>query len=35
MGWHILYYNLRRNIVFDGKEIQENLSFFILILEIY
>ena len=35
MGWHILYYNIRRNIVFDGKKFEENLSFFILIFEIY
>ena len=35
MGWHILFYNIRRNIIFDGKEIKENLSFFILIFEIY
>lgn len=31
MGWHILYYNIRRNIEFDGKNFEENLSFFILI----
>jgi len=35
IGWHILLYNIRRNIVFDGKEVKENLSFFILILEVY
>jgi len=35
MGWHILFYNIRRNIDFDGKKFEENLSFFILILEIY
>ena len=31
-GWHILFYNIRRNIVFDGKGVRENLSFFILII---
>ena len=35
MGWHILFYNIRRNIVFDGNKIKENLDFFILIFEIY
>lgn len=35
MGWHILYYNIRRNIKFDGKVIEEDLTFFILIFEIY
>jgi len=35
MGWHILFYNIRRNIVFNGKKFEENLSFFILIFEIY
>ena len=34
MGWHILFYNIRRNIEFNGSEIKENLSFFILIFEI-
>ena len=34
MGWHILYYNLRRNIEFDGKTAKESLAFFILIFEI-
>ena len=34
MGWHILFYNIRRNIEFDGKKFEENLSFFILIFEI-
>lgn len=35
MGWHILFYNIRRNIEFDGKKFEENLSFFILIFEIW
>ncbi|MDP2672596.1 MAG: transposase, partial [Nanoarchaeota archaeon] len=35
MGWHILFYNIRRNIVFDGNEVKENLSFYFLIFEIY
>lgn len=35
MGWHILFYNVRRNIVFDGEKFEENLSFFILIFEFY
>jgi hypothetical protein len=35
MGWHILFYNLRRNIVFDELDVKENLTFFILILEVY
>jgi len=34
MGWHILFYNVRRNIDFDGVSLKENLSFFILIFEI-
>ena len=35
MGWHILWYNVRRNIEFSGNEVKENLSFFILVFEIY
>ena len=35
MGWHILFYNIRRNIVFDGGRIRESLAFFILIIEFY
>ena len=35
MGWHILFYNIRRNIEFNGVQFKENLSFFILIFEIY
>ena len=34
MGWHILFYNIRRNIEFDGINLKENLAFFILIFEI-
>jgi hypothetical protein len=32
MSWHILYYNLRRNMEFRGVQFQESLSFFIFIL---
>lgn len=35
MGWHILFYNIRRNLEFDGSEAKESLAFFILIFEIY
>jgi len=35
MGWNILFYNIRRNIVFGGRKFEKNLSFFILIFEIY
>jgi hypothetical protein len=35
MGWHILFYNIRRNIEFEGNEVKENLSFFILIFKVY
>src|SRR3989344_7329910 len=35
MGWHILFYNIRRNIEFDGQSIKQSLSFFIFILEFY
>jgi transposase-like protein len=31
MGWHILCYNIRRNIEFNGTNFEENSSFFILI----
>lgn len=34
MGWHILFYNIRRNIEFDKNEVKENLTFFILIFGI-
>jgi hypothetical protein len=33
MGWHILFYNLRRNIEFDGVNVKESLAFFCAILE--
>jgi len=35
MGWHILFYNIRRNIVFDRIGVKENLSFYFLKIEIY
>jgi hypothetical protein len=35
MGWHVLLYNIRRNIEFNGVECKESLSFFIFIFEIY
>ena len=35
MGWHILFYNIRRNMEFDGKSVKGDLTFFILIFEIY
>ncbi len=35
MGWHVLFYNIRRNIEFDGTEVKENLSFYFLIFEIW
>lgn len=31
MGWHILYYNIRRNIDFEGVQIKENLTFYFFI----
>ena len=31
IGWHILFYNIRRNIEFDGINLVENLSFFCVI----
>lgn len=34
MGWHILFYNIRRNIEFDGVNLNESLAFFIFIFEI-
>ena len=33
MGWHILFYNIRRNIEFDGVKSTESLAFFCVILE--
>jgi hypothetical protein len=35
MGWHILYYNIRRNIEFNENEVKENLNFYFFILIIY
>lgn len=35
MCWHILFYNIRRNMVFDGVEVKENLSFYFLKIKIY
>ena len=34
MGWHILFYNIRRNIEFNGNDIKENLHFYFFIIEI-
>ena len=33
MGWHILFYNIRRNIEFNGKIIKEDSAFFIFIIK--
>jgi len=33
MGWHILFYNLRRNIIYDKKDAKENLFFYFFKLE--
>ena len=35
MGWHILFYNIRRNIDFGGVQFKEDLTFFILIFEFW
>ena len=35
MGWHILFYNIRRNIVFDEKSIRENLTFYFFNIEVW
>lgn len=35
MGWHILFYNMRRNIEFGGVNLNETLAFFIFIFKIY
>ncbi len=35
MGWHILFYNIRRNIAFDGKKYKEDLNFYFFIFVIY
>ena len=34
MGWHILFYNIRRNVEFKGIEFKEDLHFFIFIFRI-
>jgi hypothetical protein len=33
MGWHILLYNIRRNIEFNGKIVKEDSAFFIFIIK--
>ena len=35
IGWHVLYYNIRRNMVFDGNKVEESLSFFIFQIRLY
>jgi len=35
MSWHILFYNIRRNVVFDGTEVKESLTFYFFKIEIY
>ncbi len=35
MGWHILYYNIRRNIIFDETNHQKILTFYFFKIEIY
>jgi len=35
MGWHILFYNILRNIDFGGVQFKEDLTFFILIFEFW
>jgi len=30
-----LFYNIRRNIVFEGNEVKESLSFYFFKIEIY
>jgi len=35
MGWHVLFYNIRRNIVFDVAGVKESLSFYFFSVEIY
>lgn len=34
MGWHILFYNVRRNIEFGRNEFKESLTFYFFIIEI-
>jgi len=33
MGWHILFYNIRRNIEFNEKIVKEDSTFFIFIIK--
>jgi len=35
MGWNVLFYNIRRNIVFERNEVKESLSFYFFKIEIY
>ena len=35
VGWHILFYNIRRNIEFNGNDIKENLHFYFFIIKIW
>ena len=35
MGWHILFYNIRRNIEFDETNSNRNLSFYFLTFEFW
>ena len=35
MGWHVLFYNIRRNIEFNGVRCRDDLSFFILIFGVW
>ncbi|MFQ5531480.1 MAG: transposase [Candidatus Nanoarchaeia archaeon] len=35
MGWHVLFYNIRRNIIFYEVDGNKNLAFYFLELEIY
>src|SRR3989338_10051269 len=35
VGWHILFYNIRRNIEFNGNDIKENLHFYFFKIKIW
>ena len=35
IGWHILFYNIRRSIVFDEKDCPKNLTFYFFKIEIW
>jgi hypothetical protein len=35
MGWHILYYNLRREIEYKGNKTKECLSFYFFKIRFY